>query len=346
MAPPRARRCATRCGAPGYGARSTDAGVGMLKGGSRGRQAFATQKPAIRKHAPESVASPSGRPEFGVVAELPALSICRLEAREELLRKLREYGDDPALSDFTCPICFEPFWQPVRTICGHAFCEACLLKAVLAQLGQEQPEVSCPLCRHPLHVDDVAADQALLTRIRCVLTELRRCREEEEAAGDKTLRRRGGRVCRGLVASAAAPRFSWGAGGQAAPATAGRLRPATAPIPDPGLVVVAAFGAVGSSSSTATPSNEAPSLRGQALSPRTGRHCAAARQAGPARPHSSGASTCRTSYSARISSRSASRGASGATAATAWAVVPAAGGAYVADFAFADRYRRLLADTA
>ncbi|CAE8641735.1 unnamed protein product [Polarella glacialis] len=133
-----------------------------------------------------------GPPEFGISAELPALSVCRLEAREELLRKLRRHVDDPALADFTCPICWEPFWQPVRTVCGHAFCEGCLLKSVLAQLGHDQPDVSCPMCRHPLHVDDVTADQALLTRIRLVLTE--RTREEQPAKTSGN-----GRICRGLV---------------------------------------------------------------------------------------------------------------------------------------------------
>jgi len=59
-------------------------------------------------------------------------------------------------------------------VCGHAFCEGCLLKAVLMQLSQGSPDVSCPLCRHHLHVDDVTADQALLTRIRLILSERRR----------------------------------------------------------------------------------------------------------------------------------------------------------------------------
>mmetsp|Transcript_47802 Transcript_47802/g.86132 ORF Transcript_47802/g.86132 Transcript_47802/m.86132 type:complete len:592 (-) Transcript_47802:71-1846(-) len=146
----------------------------------------------------------SGPQEFGVSSELPALSVCRLEAREELLKKLRQHVDDPALAEFTCPICWEPFWQPVRTVCGHAFCEGCLLKSVLAQLGQPQPDVSCPLCRHPLHVDDVTADQALLTKIRLVVA----------AKEGENWRDRGtGRICRGLV-RASTP-------GTAGPSTAG-----------------------------------------------------------------------------------------------------------------------------
>mmetsp|Transcript_55802 Transcript_55802/g.86665 ORF Transcript_55802/g.86665 Transcript_55802/m.86665 type:complete len:680 (+) Transcript_55802:22-2061(+) len=149
---------------------------------------------AALKASLAKVEAAPGRPEFGVSSALPALSVCRLEAPEDLLRKLRQHVDDPALADFTCPICWDPFWQPVRTVCGHAFCEGCLLKAVLAQLNHQQPDVSCPLCRHPLHVDDVAVDQALLTRIRLALTE-----KDKESVSCP--RRSSGRVHRGLVAA-------------------------------------------------------------------------------------------------------------------------------------------------
>lgn len=134
-------------------------------------------------------------PRSRAPTDLPALSICRLEAPEELLKKLRRHADDPALAEFTCPICWEPFWQPVRTVCGHAFCEGCLLKSVLAQLGHDQPDVSCPLCRHPLHVEDVSADEALLTRIRLVLAQ--KNREIETPPG----RSSSGRLCRGSTRS-------------------------------------------------------------------------------------------------------------------------------------------------
>lgn len=223
-----------------YGARPTTVGS------CQGRTARAPNKPAeLPTVLPETaqVALPSGRPEFGVSAELPALSVCRLEAREELQRKLREYGDDPALADFTCPICWDTFWQPVRTVCGHAFCETCLLKAVFAQLGQEQPDVSCPYCRHPLHVDDVAADQALLTRIRQVLGERSR---EEEGGAERSPRRSQGRVCRGLVKSGLSTAASAPVGGAAALSQ----RPMTAP--DPGLAVIASS-SVGPTASSAAP---------------------------------------------------------------------------------------------
>jgi hypothetical protein len=46
--------------------------------------------------------------------------------------------------------------------------------------------VSCPLCRTPLHVDDVTMDQALLTRIRMALSERER-RSNSRGRGRGTL---------------------------------------------------------------------------------------------------------------------------------------------------------------
>ena len=135
---------------------------------------------ASRRRRGCDLAGPHRQPQYGAAAKaanLPALSICRLESPEEILKKLQKHAADPAMAEFTCPICWEPFWQPVRTVCGHAFCEGCLLKSVLAQLGYDQPDVSCPMCRHPLHVEDVTADEALLARIRLVVAQ--KSRESE-----------------------------------------------------------------------------------------------------------------------------------------------------------------------
>jgi len=143
----------------------------------------------------------------GTSGDLPTLSICRLEARQELLMKLRQHTDDPAFADFSCPICWETLWQPVRTSCGHAFCEECLMKAVLAQLGQPQADVSCPLCRHPLNVDDVAADVELVSRMLLVL------RKHCNAAMPGTPPGRGRRKGHAFCGNAAAARGSRGASG-------------------------------------------------------------------------------------------------------------------------------------
>eukprot|EP00929_Paragymnodinium_shiwhaense_P035592 TRINITY_DN19187_c0_g1_i1.p1 TRINITY_DN19187_c0_g1~~TRINITY_DN19187_c0_g1_i1.p1 ORF type:complete len:586 (+),score=110.03 TRINITY_DN19187_c0_g1_i1:214-1971(+) len=206
----------------------------------------------------KSASSGNSRAEFGVSSELPALSVCRLEAREELLRKLRQHLDDPALAEFTCPICWEPFWQPVRTVCGHAFCEACLLKSVLAQLGQHVPDVTCPLCRHPLNVEDVAADQALMTRIGAALAE--RTREGDNPVVAKRSMHNigaGGRVWRGLASSVGAAMGN----GRASPAA---VRPGTAAVPTavpPGLL------GSGASAAGAAPRPQTAALDGSTVVP-------------------------------------------------------------------------------
>lgn len=140
-----------------------------------------TSKPSTPRHG-----SSLGRPEVEGSGELPPLSICRLETRDEFFRKLQQHADDPAFVNFACPICWEPFWQPVRTVCGHAFCKSCLLKSTLAQLEQVSANVSCPMCRHPLTVNDITDDIALVTGIRLLMAEcsrgsrsVRRAREED-----------------------------------------------------------------------------------------------------------------------------------------------------------------------
>lgn len=143
-----------------------------------------TSKPGTPRHA--RTGSSLGRPEVEGSGELPPLSICRLETRDEFFRKLQQHADDPAFVDFACPICWEPFWQPVRTVCGHAFCKGCLLKSTLAQLEQVPANVSCPMCRHPLTVNDITDDIALVTGIRLLMAEcsqgsgsVRRAREQD-----------------------------------------------------------------------------------------------------------------------------------------------------------------------
>eukprot|EP00933_Yihiella_yeosuensis_P030511 TRINITY_DN24152_c0_g1_i1.p1 TRINITY_DN24152_c0_g1~~TRINITY_DN24152_c0_g1_i1.p1 ORF type:complete len:623 (+),score=114.33 TRINITY_DN24152_c0_g1_i1:116-1984(+) len=195
-------------------------GSATHRGSVRNSKLRLTQGLVSEVNRPSQAAAPL---EFGASAELPSLSVCRLEAREDLLRKLRQHVDDPDLADFICPICWEPFWQPVRTVCGHAFCEGCLLKSVLAQLGHQQPDVSCPLCRHPLHVNDVSADQALLTRIRVVLTQ--KSREEEGQP-----RRANGRLCKGLV-RATTPVQGVSSSSSSSSSAGGPVAPSPSPVP-------------------------------------------------------------------------------------------------------------------
>jgi len=95
---------------------------------------------------------------------LPPLLVFRMEDTETVWSKLQNLGDDPSFSDFNCPICFEPFWRPVRTVCDHRFCQECLLMTILMQLtnsGTADAKPSCPICRHLLRIDkdlDTAGD--------------------------------------------------------------------------------------------------------------------------------------------------------------------------------------------
>ena len=66
--------------------------------------------------------NPRSRPQYGAAkAALPALSICRLESPEEILKKLRQHAEDPAMAEFTCPICWEPLcwhsWVTISQMC-------------------------------------------------------------------------------------------------------------------------------------------------------------------------------------------------------------------------------------
>lgn len=48
-----------------------------------------------------------------------------------------------------CPICKLPFWDPVSTICGHTFCNDCLMESFKSSLGNK-----CPLDRISLTVSE------------------------------------------------------------------------------------------------------------------------------------------------------------------------------------------------
>ncbi|KAI7872403.1 SPX domain-containing protein [Spinellus fusiger] len=48
----------------------------------------------------------------------------------------------PQPDDYSCPVCMNIAWRPIRLICGHVFCVRCLVKQ------QRKRMDSCPLCRH------------------------------------------------------------------------------------------------------------------------------------------------------------------------------------------------------
>ncbi|KAL1916934.1 uncharacterized protein VTP21DRAFT_5131 [Calcarisporiella thermophila] len=47
----------------------------------------------------------------------------------------------PQPSDYSCPICMQICWKPIRLNCNHVFCVRCLVKA------QRMGHTDCPLCR-------------------------------------------------------------------------------------------------------------------------------------------------------------------------------------------------------
>ena len=67
-----------------------------------------------------------------------------------------------------CPICLEMMINPVRTKCGHRFCNHCMDLA-LTQIGQ-RGRVACPACKVPgvtkrsLEMDPVFAQIVNQTR--------------------------------------------------------------------------------------------------------------------------------------------------------------------------------------
>jgi len=47
----------------------------------------------------------------------------------------------PLLDDYSCPMCMEIKWRPVRLRCDHVFCIRCLI------VMQTNKQHKCPLCR-------------------------------------------------------------------------------------------------------------------------------------------------------------------------------------------------------
>lgn len=63
----------------------------------------------------------------------------------------------PQVNDYSCPICSEVKWRPVRMTCQHVFCSNCAVKM------QKQRRKFCPLCRKDviLQADEDNVDKNL-----------------------------------------------------------------------------------------------------------------------------------------------------------------------------------------
>ncbi|KAF2260002.1 RING-14 protein-like protein [Lojkania enalia] len=53
----------------------------------------------------------------------------------------------PQLDDYSCPMCMDIKWRPVKLRCGHVFCIRCLI------VMQTNKQDNCPLCRERTVVD-------------------------------------------------------------------------------------------------------------------------------------------------------------------------------------------------
>mmetsp|Transcript_49454 Transcript_49454/g.107993 ORF Transcript_49454/g.107993 Transcript_49454/m.107993 type:complete len:355 (+) Transcript_49454:47-1111(+) len=145
---------------------------------------------------------------------LPALQVIRLEDSETMWTKMQRLGNDPAFSQFNCPICFETFWRPVRTICGHRFCQECLLMTILSQLtSTTTAKPSCPICRHALRVEkkldtegDFPLDGTLMSEMKILMAQRERgnlgsrnaSRAKPVSRGKQPQRLARGRAARGV----------------------------------------------------------------------------------------------------------------------------------------------------
>lgn len=63
-----------------------------------------------------------------------AQSICYI-IQESIIKVI------PQLDDYSCPICMNIAYKPIRLSCGHLFCVRCLVKM------KQDDKTSCPLCR-------------------------------------------------------------------------------------------------------------------------------------------------------------------------------------------------------
>jgi E3 ubiquitin-protein ligase BAH len=62
----------------------------------------------------------------------------------------------PQVDDYSCPICSEVQWRPVRMKCQHIFCSNCAVKM------QKQRRKFCPLCREDVVLQ---ADEGMFSSV-------------------------------------------------------------------------------------------------------------------------------------------------------------------------------------
>ncbi|KND02731.1 uncharacterized protein SPPG_01814 [Spizellomyces punctatus DAOM BR117] len=68
----------------------------------------------------------------------------------------------PQPEDYSCPICQDVYWKPIRLVCGHVFCVRCLVKAQVRNVK------NCPVCRHVDAVEKATAEQLDVARMNMI----------------------------------------------------------------------------------------------------------------------------------------------------------------------------------
>ncbi|XP_012412630.1 E3 ubiquitin-protein ligase TRIM21 [Trichechus manatus latirostris] len=61
--------------------------------------------------------------------------------------------------EVTCPICLDPFVEPVSIECGHSFCQACI-----SEVGKDGGGV-CPACRHKFLLRNIRPNRQLANMV-------------------------------------------------------------------------------------------------------------------------------------------------------------------------------------
>lgn len=97
----------------------------------------------------------------------PAPSKKRVKLESQVLSSTQrdiEYAMDDAdiLDVLKCPICVSPFIDPRTAVCGHSFCQVCVLKYIEATSRNAAQTVPCPNCRAPIGLDSLRDPDATL----------------------------------------------------------------------------------------------------------------------------------------------------------------------------------------
>jgi len=127
--------------------------------------------------------------------------VSSLDAKEEEGLKLPAIMNAANLrKELSCPICHEPFFQPLSLHCGHSFCGECL-KWWLQHSTQPDEHGTCPTCRKNLVCsgDSLGVNTALRAAVTALYgEELQKRMEAEKQAKIKATRgENGGAHARG-----------------------------------------------------------------------------------------------------------------------------------------------------